>query len=95
MKTITSLVLILGASNAYRLRLRDEPTEDKEEATDKPAAVPSGPTDSTTQAFTELETGIAQGQRNVSQGAIGRQLGLTKVVKMKMTMKNLRADMEK
>lgn len=74
MKTITSLVLILGTSYAYRLKLRDEPSteasEDSAPATTTPAV--SGPTDQFTQSFTELETGIAQGNRNVSQGALGR-----------------------
>ncbi len=71
MKTISTLVLILGTSCAYRLRLRDEPSaEDESPASTTPTV--SGPTDQFTQSFTEIETGIAQGNRNVSQGAIGR-----------------------
>ena len=67
MKTISSLVLILGTSCAYRLRLRgDEPSEEESAPASSPVAAVSGPTDMFTQYFTELETGIAQGNRNVS-----------------------------
>jgi len=44
------------------------------------------------QMFTQIDTEIEQVQRNKDQGVIGRQLGLTKVVSMKMHVKDLYKD---
>jgi len=42
--------------------------------------------------FSQIDTEIEQVQRNKDQGVIGRQLGLTKVVSMKMHVKDLYKD---
>jgi len=42
--------------------------------------------------FAQIDTEIEQVQRNKDQGVIGRQLGLTKVVSMKMHVKDLYKD---
>ena len=44
------------------------------------------------QMFSQIDTEIEQVQRNKDQGVIGRQLGLTKVVSMKMHVKDLYKD---
>lgn len=44
------------------------------------------------QMFAQIDTEIEQVQRNKDQGVIGRQLGLTKVVSMKMHVKDLYKD---
>ena len=42
--------------------------------------------------FAQIDTEIDQVNRNKDQGVIGRQLGLTKVVSMKMHVKDLHKD---
>ena len=44
------------------------------------------------QMFSQIDTEIEQVERNKDQGVLGRQLGLTKVVSMKMHVKDLYKD---
>ena len=45
--------------------------------------------------FKEIDNMIEQGQRNAAQGVLGRQLGLTKVVNMKLKLTELKKNIEK
>ena len=46
-------------------------------------------------AFAEIDNELEQAKRNVDQGEIGRQLGLTKMVGLKMNFKNLGDNIKK
>ena len=45
--------------------------------------------------FDEVESELAQAQRNVDQGELGRELGLTKMVSLKMHYKDLGENIKK
>ena len=47
------------------------------------------------ESFAAIDSLLDAGNRNAAQGVLGRQLGLTKVVNMKMKMKELQKNIEK
>ena len=52
------------------------------------------PTESNKKMFAQLETEIEQTEKNTGQGVLGRQLGLTKVVSMKLHMHELEKNLK-
>ena len=52
------------------------------------------PNDSDKKMFAQLDTEIEQTQKNTGQGVLGRQLGLTKVVSMKLHMHELEKNLK-
>tara|TARA_B110001450_G_C17492400_1_gene428890 strand:+ start:75 stop:608 length:534 start_codon:yes stop_codon:yes gene_type:complete len=96
MKYIISLAVLalLSSTNAISLDANVAPKAilPKKKTKDIEFQVGSSKDD---KAFAEIDTELDQAKRNVDQGEIGRQLGLTKMVGLKMNFKNLGENIKK
>ena len=82
---IAAIALLMNSSSAIKIKFSDFPIEENAEMVSESAKMEK----ETVSLMTEIDTKVAQAERNSNQGELGRTLAMNKINEIKLNLGQL------